>query len=154
MRVENALDDVAGNIRQALRYGVCLTPSLKWSAAISLHAGPSGGKQSRIGTFSTLDDAARAYDAEIRRRGWAWAKPLNFPQPGETEEYLRAGERLLVDERGLSFSLAAAPELPGSLGVGLGRNRSKWSSTRIPTRPLLSLTSALYVRYVGRFGWS
>ena len=71
------MDDVAGDICQALRYGVStvnlsLTPLLKWSAAVSLQAGPSGSKLFRIGKFSSLDDAARAYDAEIRRRGWAW----------------------------------------------------------------------------------
>ena len=59
------------------------------------------------GYFATKQEAARAYDAEVRRRGWAHVKPLNFPQPEELAAYPQAGER--CDERGLPLSLAPEP---------------------------------------------
>jgi hypothetical protein len=31
--------------------------------------------------FYTKEEAARAYDAEVRRRGWTHLKQLNFPDP-------------------------------------------------------------------------
>ena len=31
----------------------------------------------------TKEEAARAYDAEIRRRGWTHLKRLNFPEPAD-----------------------------------------------------------------------
>jgi len=53
--------------------------------------------------------SARPYDAEVRRRGWAHVKPLNFPQPGELAEYPQTVER--CDERGLPLSLAPEPSI-------------------------------------------
>ena len=32
-----------------------------------------------VGYFTTKEEAARAYDAEVQRRGWAHLKRLNFP---------------------------------------------------------------------------
>jgi hypothetical protein len=80
------------------------TPCLKWRARVRL----PGDQTLSLGNFATVDDAARAYDAEVRRRGWAHMKPLNFPQPEELAVYPLAEER--CDERGLPLSLA--PELP------------------------------------------
>jgi len=54
-------------------------PWLKWRAELNL----PGDKNLGLGLFPTVDDAARAYDAEVRQRGWAHMKPLNFPQPAE-----------------------------------------------------------------------
>ena len=65
------------------------TPWLKWRAQLYL----PGRKQYKLGLFPTVDDAARAYDAEVRRRGWAHVRPLNFPQPEELAAYARAEER-------------------------------------------------------------
>ena len=79
------------------------TPWLKWRAELSL----PGRKVLHVGDFATADDAAQAYDAEVRRRGWAHVKPLNFPQPEELTAYTLSVER--CDERGLPLSLA--PEL-------------------------------------------
>ena len=81
------------------------TPWLKWRGDMQL----PGRKSLQLGLFATSDDAARAYDAEVRRRGWAHLKPLNFPQPEELAEYAR--ER--CDERGLSLSLA--PDQPAGI---------------------------------------
>jgi len=36
-----------------------------------------------IGRFATKQEAARAYDAEVRRRGWMHIKRLNFPNPAD-----------------------------------------------------------------------
>ena len=57
-----------------------------------------------LGPFPTADDAARAYDAEVRRRGWVHVRALNFPQPEELAAHAQAEER--CDERGLLLSLA------------------------------------------------
>jgi hypothetical protein len=64
----------------------------------------------QIGLFSTVDDAGRAYDAEVRRRGWAHAWPLNFPQPEELPAYPQASTER-CDERGLPLSLEPEPDL-------------------------------------------
>ena len=85
------------NIRKA-------TPLLKWRAALSL----PGHKVIELGLSPTADDAARAYDTEVRRRGWAHVRALNFPQPEEQAAYAHVEER--CDERGLPLSLA--PEQP------------------------------------------
>jgi len=79
------------------------TPWLKWRAELCV---PSNNKL-QLDSFRTADDAARAYDAEVRRRGWAHVRPLNFPQPEERAAYAQAKER--CDERGLPLTLA--PEL-------------------------------------------
>jgi len=79
------------------------TPWLKWRAQLSL---PSHDMLD-LGLFATADDAARAYDAEVRRRGWAHVKPLNFPQPEEQAAYAQAGKR--CEERGLPLTLAPDP---------------------------------------------
>jgi hypothetical protein len=91
------------------------TPWLKWGAALTL----PGHQKLSLGTFATVDDAARAYDAEVRRRGWVHVKPLNFPQPEELAAYpAQAGER--CDERGLPLSLAPEPPV-GAQGAGAAR---------------------------------
>jgi hypothetical protein len=79
------------------------TPWLKWRAQLCL----PGGQDLQLGHFPTMDEDARAYDAEVRRRGWAHARPLNFPQPDELAAYAQAGEP--CDERGLPLSLAPEP---------------------------------------------
>jgi len=81
------------------------TPWLKWRALLSM----PGNKLLELGNFPTVDDAARAYDAEVRRRGWAHVKPLNFPQPEERAAYAQAEQR--CDERGLPLSLAPKPSV-------------------------------------------
>jgi hypothetical protein len=78
-------------------------PWLKWRTQLYL----SDSEHLELGIFPNVDDAARAYDAEVRRRGWAHARPLNFPQPDELAAYPHAGER--CDERGLPLSLAPDP---------------------------------------------
>jgi len=99
-------------VGQSGRHGVCeltgrhirkATPWLKWRAELRL----PGGHKLQLGKFPTADDAARAYDAEVRRRGWAHVRPLNFPQPEELAAYVQFGKR--YDERGLPLSLA--PEM-------------------------------------------
>jgi hypothetical protein len=88
-------------------------PWLKWRAGLCV----PGGHNFHIGIFSTVDDAARAYDAEVRRRGWVQAKPLNFPQPEELAAYpAQAGER--CDERGLPLTLAPYPPIDTQGAVG------------------------------------
>jgi hypothetical protein len=79
------------------------TPWLRWRARLKLQ----GNIALELGTFGTVDAAARAYDAEVRRCGWAHVKPLNFPQLEELAAYPQAGER--CDERGLPLSLAPEP---------------------------------------------
>ena len=74
---------------------------LIWRARLQLPGQPALD----LGHFVTVDDAARAYDAEVRRRGWAHVRPLNFPQPQELAAY--AVQR--CDERGLLLSLAPNP---------------------------------------------
>jgi len=82
------------------------TPWLKWRARLAL----SSRTILDLGHFTTADDAARAYDAEVRRRGWVHVKPLNFPQPEELAAHPhQAGER--CDERGLPLSLAPEPRV-------------------------------------------
>ena len=93
------------------------TPWLNWRTDLNL----PGDKKLKLGFFPSADDAARAYDAEVRRRGWAHAKPLNFPQPQVLEAYAQTGERL--DERGLPLTLA--PEPPAAaLGVAAAQSAS------------------------------
>jgi hypothetical protein len=52
-----------------------------------------------VGQFDTKEEAARAYDAEVRRRGWTHLKRLNFPD--------------LADDATLPPSFAAGAEAPG-----------------------------------------
>jgi len=61
-----------------------------------------------IDYFANVDDATRAYDAEVRRRGWVHVRPLNFPQREELGVYPHAGEER-CDERGQPLSLAPEP---------------------------------------------
>ena len=85
------------------------TPWLTWRARLQLPF----GTQLQIGSFPSVDDAARAYDAEVRRRGWAHVRALNFPQPEELAAYTQAEER--CDERGLPLSLV--PEQPAGTHI-------------------------------------
>jgi len=80
-----------------------VTPWFKWRAELSL---PDNTKLN-LGLFPTVDDAARAYDAEVRRRGWAHVRALNFPLPEELAAYAQVGER--CDEQGQPLSLALEP---------------------------------------------
>jgi hypothetical protein len=67
-----------------------------WRAEVSVR----GTKMDYVvGYFATKEEAARAYDAEIRRRGWTHNKRLNFPDP--------------ADDTALPPSSAAAGEAPG-----------------------------------------
>jgi len=59
-----------------------------------------------VGHFANKEEAARAYDAEVRRRGWTLIKRLNFPDP--------------ADDAALLPSSAAAGEAPGPGGRGAG----------------------------------
>jgi len=69
-----------------------------------------------------VDDAARAYDADVRRRGWAHLMPLNFPQPKELAAYPQAGgER--CNERGLPVSIAPEPPA-GTQGAATAQGAS------------------------------
>jgi len=52
-----------------------------------------------VGYFATKEEAARAYDAEVRRRGWTHIKRLNFSDPAE--------------DAALPPSTAAVGEAPG-----------------------------------------
>jgi hypothetical protein len=79
-------------------------PWLGWRAQLNL----PGCTTLRLRHFATVDDAARAYDAEVRRRRWVHVKPLNFPQPEELAAYRQAGEER-CDERGLPLTLASKP---------------------------------------------
>jgi hypothetical protein len=83
------------------------TPWLKWRAQLRL----PGEIHLLLGCFATADDAARAYDAEVRRRGWAHVRALNFPQPEEQAAYPQAEEQQRCDERGLLLSLAPEPHV-------------------------------------------
>jgi hypothetical protein len=103
------------NIRKA-------TPWLKWRARLNL----PGTTHIELGPFSTVDDAARAYDAEVRRRGWVHARPLNFPEPEELAAYPQAGER--CDERGLPLTLA--PEPPAAAQGAAGQRLLKFGGRK------------------------
>jgi hypothetical protein len=81
------------------------TPWLIWRAGLSR----PGSNTLSLGHFLTADDAARAYDAEVRRRGWVHLKPLNFPQLEELAAYVQTQAKELCDERGLPLSLAPEP---------------------------------------------
>ena len=59
--------------------------------------------QYTVGYFATKKEAARAYDAEVRRRGWTHIKRLNFPGT--------AGEAALPP----SSTAGAAPGPEGAL---------------------------------------
>ena len=93
------------------------TPWLKWRAQLFL----PGPTKLHLGPFATADDAARASDAEVRRRGWAHVRPLNFPQPEEVAAYAQTEER--CDERGLPLSLASEPHV-GAHGAGAAQGAS------------------------------
>ena len=93
------------------------TPWLKWCAQLSL----PGHESLRLGDFLIVDDAARAYDAEVRRRGWVHLKPLNLPQLEELAAYAQAEER--CDERGMPLSLATEPRV-GTLGTAAAQGAS------------------------------
>ena len=75
-----------------------------------------------LGYFPTADDAARAYDAEVRRRGWAHARPLNFPQPEEVGVYPQVVER--CDERGLPLSDAPEPPVVAQAAAAAAQGAS------------------------------
>ena len=49
-----------------------------WRADMSVHGAK---KHYVVGYFATKEEAARAYDAEVRRRGWTQNKRLNCPVP-------------------------------------------------------------------------
>jgi hypothetical protein len=103
------------------------TPWLKWRARLCL----PGKKDLDLGTFPTTDDAARAYDAEVRRRGWAHVRPLNFPQPEELAAHLQAsGER--CDERGISLSSAQEPPVGAGAAQGASGQQPPKISGRKP----------------------
>ena len=74
------------------------TPWLEWRAELQL----PGNTTLQLGVFATADDAARAYDAEARRRGWTHVRALNFPLPEELAVY---GSDERCDERGLPLTL-------------------------------------------------
>jgi len=99
------------------------TPWLTWCARLML----PGDRRVELGYFATADHAARAYDAEVRRRGWAHVKQLNFPQPEEPTAYPQAGEER-CDERGLPLLLA--PEPPADIQVAAAAHGA--SSQRPP----------------------
>ena len=51
-----------------------------WRALVTV----SGAKSDYVlGYFATKEEAARAYDAEVRRRGWTHLKRLKFPVPAD-----------------------------------------------------------------------
>ena len=52
----------------------------QWNASIDV---PGANPHYGMGYFGTKEEAARAYDAELRRRGWTHIKPLNFPDPAD-----------------------------------------------------------------------
>jgi len=54
--------------------------STQWTAAVHV---PCAEKLYTVGHFPTKEAAARAYDAEVRRRGWTHLKWLNFPDPAD-----------------------------------------------------------------------
>ena len=104
------------------------TSCLTWRAGLCV----AGHKSLHLGGFPTVDDAARAYDAEVRRRGWAHVRPLNFPQPEEVAAYTpHAGER--CDERGLPVSLALEPPaVAQSAAAAYGAANQRSHSTQKP----------------------
>ena len=100
------------------------TPGLTWWARLQL----PGFKHFDLGHFPTVDDAARAYDAEVRRRGWAHKKPLNFPQPEELATYPRPGRSAATSEvcpsRAHRSRLSAPRSPPPSTAPRLSHRRS------------------------------
>ena len=72
-----------------------------------MHVPGSPKKKYVVGVFASKEEAARAYDAEVRRRGWTHLKPLNFPDPAVVGA--------------LPPSSAAAGEAPGPGGRGRAR---------------------------------
>jgi len=97
-------------------------PRLKWRAQLRL----PGNRTLELGLSPTTNDAARAYDAEVRRRGWAHVRALNFPQPEELAAYPQAGER--CDERGLPLTLA--PEPPAAAQGAAGQRLLKFGGRK------------------------
>jgi hypothetical protein len=102
-------------------------PWLGWRAQLNL----PGRTTLRLRHFVTVDDVARAYDAEVRRRGWAHVRPINFPQPEELAAYPQAGER--CDERGLPLTLAPDPPA-ATQGVAAAQGASGQGPPKLSTR--------------------
>jgi hypothetical protein len=74
-----------------------------------------GGKQHRLGTFATKQEAALAYDREARQRGES--KPLNY------ESIAAAEEAAVQAQAGLP-----PPGRPPSGFYGVTANRKRWKA--------------------------
>jgi len=141
---------IGRNIRKA-------TPWLKWRAQLSV----PGDTRCQLGCFPTADDAARAYDTEVRRRGWVNERALNFPQPEELAAYAQAEER--CDERGRPLTIAPpaasqgassqrqlklSSQKPGKSGFfGVMKNTSKNNGTPWRTEMSVPNTKVYVVGY-------
>ena len=82
---------VEGELRQAsvnqasVFVGVCRQPKAnKWGAGIKIE-----GKSTRLGTFCSEEEAARAYDAQAAALG----KPVNFPSEGQEQAVKRGSSK-------------------------------------------------------------
>ena len=68
--------------------------STPWRAHVHV---PGAKRDYIIAHFATKEEAARAYDAEIRRRGWTLVKRINFPDPADDAALPLVGRRGLTE---------------------------------------------------------
>jgi hypothetical protein len=65
-----------------------------------------------IGRFLTKGEAARAYDAEVRRRGWTLIKRINFPDAADNAPLLPSSSASASAAAAAAALLLPLPPLP------------------------------------------
>ena len=85
------------------------------------------------------EDAARAYDAEVRRRGWTLIKRINFPDPADD-----APLPPVPTASASAASAAAASTSAAALLLPLSMPPLPWSSTPAPLPPMPTLPPSPY----------
>jgi hypothetical protein len=87
----------------------------------------------------TKEEAARAYDAEVRRRGWTLIKRINFPDPADD-----APLPPVPTASASAASAAAASTSAAALLLPLSMPPLPWSSTPAPLPPMPTLPPSPY----------
>ena len=87
----------------------------------------------------TKEEAARAYDAEVRQRGWMHLKRLNFPDPADDAPLLPAASASAA-----AASAAAASTSAAALPLPMPMPPLSWSSAPAPLPPMPTLPPSPY----------